>query len=84
MAAFTANDVLALARAGYNSAQIAMLSGAMTEQQPAQQPAQQPGPADFMAELQKLTGALQLQNQLNSQQPKPETVDDILASVINP
>ena len=97
MAAFTANDVLALARAGYNSQQIALLSRAAGEQpapqqpapqpaQPAQQPAQktEAGLGDIMQQLQQLTGAIQMNNQINSQQPQPETVDDILASVIEP
>ena len=87
--AFTANDVLALVRAGYNSQQIALLSRAAAEQ-PAQQPAQQPaekteaGLNDIMQQLQQLTGAIQMNNQINSQQPQPETVDDILAAVIEP
>ena len=111
--AFTANDVLALARAGYNSQQIALLSRAAGEQpkeepapQPTQQPTQQPAPQpapqpaqqlapqpeqkteaglhDIMQQLQQLTGAIQMNNQINSQQPQPETVDDILANVIEP
>ena len=88
--AFTANDVLALARAGYNSQQIALLSRAAGDQ-PAQQPAPaaEPAPApapapasaqqpaekteaslnDIMQQLQQLTGAIQMNNQINSQQP---------------
>ena len=37
-----------------------------------------------MQQLQQLTGAIQMNNQLNSQQPQPETAEDILASVIEP
>jgi len=37
-----------------------------------------------MQQLQQLTGAIQMQNQLNSQQPQPETVEDILATVLEP
>ena len=37
-----------------------------------------------MEQLQQLTGAIQMQNQLNSQQPQPETVEDILATVLEP
>ena len=37
-----------------------------------------------MEQLQQLTGAIQMNNQINSQQPKPETVEDILAAVIEP
>ena len=37
-----------------------------------------------MQQLQQLTGAIQMNNQINSQQPQPETVDDILANVIEP
>lgn len=113
--AFTANDVLALARAGYNSQQIALLSRAASDQPaPAAEPAPAPAPAaeptpapapapapaphpaqqpaektetglnDIMQQLQQLTGAIQMNNQINSQQPQPETVDDILAAVIEP
>ena len=87
--AFTANDVLALCRAGYNSQQIALLARAASEQQPAPAapapaaPAE-PTPSDLMQQLQQLTGAIQMQNQLNSQQPQPETVEDILATVLEP
>ena len=114
--AFTANDVLALCRAGYNSQQIALLArAAAADQQPAPAtaapataapaapapapaapaasapaaPAPAPAPAeptpgDIMQQLQQLTGAIQMQNQLNSQQPQPETVEDILATVLEP
>ena len=110
--AFTANDVLALCRAGYNSQQIALLArAAAADQQPAPAapapaapapaapapaapapaapapaapaPAE-PTPGDIMQQLQQLTGAIQMQNQLNSQQPQPETVEDILATVLEP
>lgn len=40
--------------------------------------------AAILAEIQKLTGAIQANSLLSSQQPKSETVEDILASVINP
>lgn len=102
--AFTANDVLALCRAGYNSQQIALLARAAAgDQQPAPAPAApapapaapapaapapaapaEPTPSDLMQQLQQLTGAIQMQNQLNSQQPQPETVEDILATVLEP
>ena len=124
--AFTANDVLALCRAGYNSQQIALLARAASDQQPAPAPAApaapvapapaapapaapapaapaapapaapaapapaapaapaQPTTGDIMQQLQQLTGAIQMQNQLNSQQPQPETVEDILATVLEP
>ena len=119
--AFTANDVLALCRAGYNSQQIALLArAAANDQQPAPaaptpaapaapapaapapaapapaapslaapaapSPAApaEPTPSDLMQQLQQLTGAIQMQNQLNSQQPQPETVEDILATVLEP
>ena len=100
--AFTANDVLALCRAGYNSQQIALLARAAAGDQqpapaapapaapaapapaaPAPAPAE-PTPGDIMQQLQQLTGAIQMQNQLNSQQPQPETVEDILATVLEP
>ena len=58
----------------------------MPRSAPAQQPAEkeEAGLNDIMQQLQQLTGAIQMQNQLNSQQPQPETVEDILAAVIEP
>ena len=53
---------------------------------PSPAPAPAPAPADpVLAELQKLTGLMQMQNINNINQPhKAETPEDILASIINP
>jgi hypothetical protein len=37
-----------------------------------------------MAELSKLTTAIQANGIMTSNQPKPMTADDVLASIINP
>ena len=61
-----------------------------TPTQPVSTPAQpvptQAQPVDpVLAELQKLTGLMQMQNINNiNQPPKTETPEDILASIINP
>ena len=49
--------------------------------QPAQ-PAQQEN--DFAAQLAALTAAIHANGILGSEQPKQETAEDILASIINP
>ena len=85
---FTTNDILTLAKAGFTAQQIGALNNVGTQQpaqqnaQPAQQnaqPAQQNNDmfAQIMAQLQT--------NAINAtQQPAPQTTDDILASIINP
>ena len=89
------NDVLDLARAGYNREEIAALLGAAPQdpkpqdpkpQDPKpqdQQPAQ-PDMAALVARMEELTKTIQATNVLQSRQPAPETVDDILASIIRP
>ena len=102
---YNINDVLDLARAGYNREEIAALLGAAPqdpdpkpepakkpdpapEPQPAPQPEPQPTPqpdmAALVARMDELTKTIQATNVLQSRQPAPETVDDILASIIRP
>ena len=73
-------DVVTLARAGFTADQIARMYAT-----PA--PVAQVAPAPnnpVMEQLKLLTNTLQANAILNSNQPKQETVDDILASIINP
>ena len=52
------------------------------QMQPAQQ--MQPVGDPFAQQLAQLTQAIQANGILSAQQPKPETADDVLASIINP
>lgn len=116
--AFSSNDVLTLAKAGFTAEQIAGLSlvagkpdtvsvadpvpvvspavsaGPVAAPAPATAPAPAPAPTPavsespavdpILAEIQKLTGLMQLQNINNSQQKQPQTPEEILAEIINP
>lgn len=60
---------------------------ALFNQTPAQlpgAPAAQTATDPIMAQMQALTAAIQANGILNSAQPKQETADDVLASIINP
>ena len=73
-------DILALAKAGFTADQISRLAAI-----PQPQPQPQPQPEnDFAAQLAALTSAIHANGILGSAQPKQETADDILASIINP
>ena len=74
----TQNDVLTLARAGFTAQQIS----ALAQMQPVQQ--MQPVGDPFVQQLAKLTQAIQANGILSTQQPNPETADEVLASIINP
>ena len=89
------NDVLDLARAGYNREEIsALLSAAPQDPKPQDPKPQDPKPQDpqpaqpdmaaLVARMEELTRTIQATNVLQSRQPAPETVDDILASIIRP
>ena len=69
-------DVLALAKAGFTADQISRFA-AISQPQPQPQP-------DFAAQLAALTAAIHANGILGSEQPKQETAEDILASIINP
>lgn len=73
-------DILALAKAGFTADQISRFA-AISQPQPQPQP--QPNP-DFSSQLAALTAAIQANGILGSEQPKQETAEDILASIINP
>ena len=72
------SDIVALAKAGFTADQISRFA-ALSQPQPQPQP--QP---DFSAQLAALTSAIQANGILGSAQPKQETAEDILASIINP
>lgn len=92
--AFSNSDILILAKAGFTAQQIAALNS--TQQAPAVAPAAQTAPAAPAAApaaqttpaapdmFQQIMDQLKM-NAINStQQPAAQTVDDILAEVINP
>ena len=77
-------DIIDLAHAGFSAQQIAVLAQ-QPAQQTAQQPAQQPAQLDpIMQQLQQISGMIQHNNINSFHQPQPESVDSILASIINP
>ena len=91
--AFSNDDILTLARAGFNASQIAALNTVNTAPAtpvpaPAAPAAPVPAPAaPVPAPADPLTQILQQlqQNAINaSQQPKVQTADEILAEIINP
>ena len=90
------DDILTLARAGFNAKQIAVL---LQDNEPAPAPAPVPAPAPAPApapetaenkvdpvaqRLDDIMKLMQSSNILGSQQPKQESVDDVIASIINP
>ena len=70
-------DILTLAKAGFTADQISRLA-AIPQPQP------QPQNNDFASQLAALTAAIYANGILGSEQPKQETAEDILASIINP
>ena len=87
---FTNQDILTLAKAGFNAQQIAALNSIGQQmRQPQVQPQVQPQGQnatidDVLNSLNGLTQTFQNGFLLNSQQPKPATAEDILAEIINP
>ena len=92
-----ANDVIVLARAGFNSGQIAALLSVVNSPAPAPAPAPAAPapaapapaaptaiPADPNAAWTQLLAALQMGNIANAAQPATRTPEDILAEIINP
>ena len=71
-------DIISLAKAGFTADQISRFA-AISQPQP--QPQQE---NDFAAQLAALTAAIHANGILGSEQPKQETAEDILASIINP
>ena len=85
------NDIVLLAKAGFNANQIAQMNQMQTQPQaqpqiqPQIQPQAQSNAIDaLMAQVSKLTSTVQAGALYNTVMPKQETADDILASIINP
>lgn len=98
--AFNNEDILILAKAGFNAQQIAALNIVGAQQVTAPQPIQevkpepQPQPIpesqptstidDVLKSVEGLTKTFQNGFMLGATQPKPVTAEDILANIINP
>lgn len=87
----TKEDILTLAKAGFTAAQIAALNSiaaqpAAPEPQTAPEPQITPGDdiQKLIDEMSGVKAAVQTLNLNQAAQPKLETADDILASIINP
>lgn len=95
---FTNNDILTLARAGFTASQISALNS-VGANPPAPTPKLvNPAPAGAMTvpaqtitptynandTLDKILSAIQTSAINSTQQPQPQTTDDILAEIINP
>ena len=85
--AFNNEDILILAKAGFNAQQIAALN--MVGATPAPAPAPAPAPQgatvdDVLKSVKDLTATMQNGFILGTPQPKPVTAEDILANIINP
>ena len=87
---FTNNDILTLARAGFTANQISALNSVgANPPAPATPPATNSTPATqptYSANdtLDKILSAIQTSAINATEQPKPQTTDDILAEIINP
>lgn len=98
--AYSADDILTLARAGFNAKQISVLlkdekPAPAPTPAPATVPAPAPTPAPTHAPAQEQDNAvaqrlddimklIQSSNIVNSQQPKEPTIEDIVAEIISP
>lgn len=86
----TVNDILALSKAGFTATQIAQMAAipaqpAASVQPAAPAPVQPAAPAQPQGTtLDDVLKAIQASNIAASQQPKTESCEDILASIINP
>ncbi len=98
--AFNNEDILILAKAGFNAQQIAALNIVGQQQvtapqpipevapEPQPQPIPEPQPTstidDVLKSVEGLTKTFQNGFMLGATQPKPVTAEDILANIINP
>lgn len=87
------NDMAALARAGFTKDEILKLVGTVDAKKPADTVKPEPQPAaetadkpvdPVLAAIEKLTGQIQQMNINSSEQPKEDSVEDILASILAP
>ena len=100
--AYSADDILTLARAGFNAKQISVL---LKDEKPAPAPTPAPAPVPAPApaptpaptpapaqeqdnavtqRLDDIMKLIQSSNIVNSQQPKEQTIEDIVAEIISP
>lgn len=92
-------DIILLVKAGFTRDQIAAMQEPPTPPAPPEPSAQQDPPAQqeppapagmaeltrlMVSEFGKLNAAITASNLAQAQQPKQESVDDIIASIINP
>ena len=90
----TTNELLELVRAGFTKAEIAQITKAETKttepakkvEEEQKQGEQKTDPVNTTLEqkFDMLMEKLEASNFMNANQPKEETVDDIIASIINP
>lgn len=90
----TTNELLELVRAGFTKAEIAQITKAETKttepakkvEEEQKQGEQKTDPVSTTLEqkFDMLMEKLEASNFMNANQPKEETVDDIIASIINP
>ena len=84
----TKEEILTLAGAGFTAKQIAALNAVSREEK--KEPVKDPEPAKdpeiekLIAQVTGLKETIQAGNITNSNQPKAQSADDILASIINP
>ena len=93
------NDILTLAKAGFSATQIAAINAAFNSgtthadhtHAPAPTPAPAPAPtpapdpnAEILRQLGVISGQISAAAINQTQQPKPQTADDILAEIIAP
>ena len=92
---FTNNDILTLARAGFTASQISALNSVganppantvtpVTNTAPITQTPAQMSTYNGNDTLDKILNAIQTSAIHATQQPQPQTTDDILAEIINP
>lgn len=86
----TKDEILTLARAGFTAAQIAALNSVNAAKsepakpEPEAKPAEDPAMSKLLEELTGIKSTIQNNNITNSNMPKEQSADDILASIINP
>ena len=80
-------DVVALAKAGFTAEQISKMTKDPAPEAKKQDPAPKTpddGYKELMSAISGLSETIQTMNILGSKQPEPQSVDDILAEIINP
>ena len=80
------SDILTLAKAGFTAQQIAAINAALAPAPaPAPAPALAPDPAaEILKQLGVISGQINSAAIVNTQQPRQQTTDEILAEIITP